>query len=84
MAKGFDDIKNGLALGAAFGLFVYYVASQPGAASWYSWVATMANSASVWLVSQTWMSWASSFADKMGYVIAALIGAGIGGYIDSK
>lgn len=80
MAKGFDSYSNGLFLGIVVGLLVEYTAGFSG--SFLSFWGTWMSSASTWLLAQTWMSWATSFASYMDYILSALIGAIVGIYID--
>lgn len=83
MASGFDDVKNGIGLGAVFGALVAYVALMPTAASWISWLGTLLNNASSWFVAQTW--WPVSISSTVAaYSLAIIVGAILGGWIDKK
>lgn len=82
MASGYDKISNGLFLGLAVGLLVMYAATLQGSilSFWNTWMTSLAN----WLMTMSWMSWATAFASKLNYVLSALIGAIIGAYIDAS
>lgn len=82
MAGGFDKYSNGLFLGIGAGLLLMYAATFSGSflAFWATWMTKL----STWLLSQTWMSWASSIAAYMKYILSAIVGAIIGIYVDAS
>lgn len=88
MAKGFDDIKNGLVLGAAFGALLYYASTLTG--SFLNFFQGWMNSLANWLATQSWGSFmlatgsTTVAATWVPYVLAGLAGAIIGAYIDSS
>lgn len=88
MAKGFDDIKNGLLFGAAFGVIVYYASTFTG--SFLSFFAGWMTSLADLLATQSWGSFllatgsTTAAASWVAYVLAGLFGAIVGAYIDSR
>jgi hypothetical protein len=79
MAKGFDDIKNGLLFGVVFGVLLLYASIN---ISTIGFVSTWMDKLVTWLTAQSWMSWYTF--GYLNYVLAGIFGAIIGAYIDSR
>jgi hypothetical protein len=77
MAK--SNVWNGVLLGMAFALLAFYAASS---ITQLSFVASMVNGIAEWLAKQTWMDWFTF--GYLNYVVAALIGAAIGLWVEYK
>jgi len=79
MASGFDSYKNGLLFGALFGVVALAYALSAG--SYIAFLGDWMAKLTTWLTTQTWFPASLNFA-QLNYVLAGLIGAIVGIYID--
>lgn len=80
MPKGFESYKNGLIFGLLFGVLLLYASINISA---LGFVNSAMNSLVDWLTTQSWFP-ASLNVSWLNYGLAALIGAIVGIWIDTR